>query len=119
MVEYGLFLKVGRRYVRISSQKYPKATAVRVFQSPLLAYCGFGACLRPFKESDLYADIQLVPSYGRDYSTAEEVKADWESDKDFTIVGRTAQCNKSDHLRYGDGNVALVFFDSRSKVTRV
>ena len=28
----------------------------------------------------------LVPAYGRDYTSAKAVKADWEAGKDFTIV---------------------------------
>lgn len=27
----------------------------------------------------------LVPSYGRDYKSQKEVRADWNADKDFTI----------------------------------
>jgi hypothetical protein len=30
--------------------------------------------------------MTLTPSYGRDYKSAKEVKADWDANKDFTIA---------------------------------
>lgn len=30
--------------------------------------------------------LVVVPAYGRTYASAAEVKADWEADKDFTIM---------------------------------
>jgi hypothetical protein len=30
--------------------------------------------------------MTLTPSYGRDYKSEKEVKADWEANKDFTIA---------------------------------
>lgn len=41
--------------------------------------------------------ITLTPAYGRDYKFAKDVKADWESNKDFIIhrhSGRTTYFNK-------------------------
>lgn len=118
MREYGLFLKVEKRYVRISKMGFPKAQAVRVFQSALLNYTmmGFNISLRPIKDTDLVSELRLVPSYGRDYKTPEEVLVDWESNKDFTVMGASVQCNKADAKI---GNCALVFYDDRSKVTRI
>ena len=31
--------------------------------------------------------VTLVPAYGRDFKTAKEVKAAWESGKDFQVCG--------------------------------
>lgn len=45
--------------------------------------------------------LTLVPSYGRDYKSAEAVKADWDANKDFTIQDMSSpwdgkQINKQD-----------------------
>ena len=31
-------------------------------------------------------DLELTPAYGRDYTSAKAVKADWEAGKDFKIA---------------------------------
>ena len=109
---WSLYLKVERRYVRISESSYTKATAVRVFQTALLGFTmqGYNVSLQKVKDSDKWADVMLVPSYGRSYESAEQVEADWESGKDFTVKGKTAQCNKADAKQYCKGNCVLVFF---------
>lgn len=30
--------------------------------------------------------VEVVPAYGRDYKSQAEVKADWNANKDFTVV---------------------------------
>lgn len=45
--------------------------------------------------------MHLVPSYGRDYRSAKDVKADWDANKDFTITDISSphngrQINKQD-----------------------
>ncbi len=49
---YGLFIKVGRRWVRLYPKiALPKETAIRVFQSMLIHFSLTGKCveLRPIK----------------------------------------------------------------------
>lgn len=49
--------------------------------------------------------VSCVPAYGRDYETAEQVKADWEASKDFRVQDLLAHgyVNKDDK----PGNVVL------------
>lgn len=44
--------------------------------------------------------IEVVPAYGRDYTSQKAVKADWNADKDFKIPGGP-YLNKADAEREG------------------
>ena len=64
--------------------------------------------------------LTLVPAYGRDYKTAKEVKADWESGKDFKICcflhpNDGAYINKQD----GSGQTFIIRFNRLAKVVKV
>jgi hypothetical protein len=64
------------------------------------------------------AFITCVPSYGRDYKTAKEVKADYAEGKDFTICDMSCpddgrKINKQDAQRGGD--TLHVYFCRRTK----
>lgn len=50
--------------------------------------------------------LTVVPAYGRDYTSAKAVKADWEAGKDFQICDMSCQndgayINKEDASREG------------------
>lgn len=45
--------------------------------------------------------IEVVPAYGRDYTTAKAVKADWKAGKDFKDTASGAYVNKADAERLG------------------
>jgi len=58
--------------------------------------------------------IEVVPAYGRDYSSQKAVQADWDADKDFSVTegGRFgSKVNRADAkaeglkviVRYGKG----------------
>ena len=34
----------------------------------------------------MFNQLDIIPAYGRDYKSIAEVKADWESGKDFQII---------------------------------
>lgn len=61
----------------------------------------------------------LMPAYGRDYRTADEVKQAFEGGKDFVLVSHMQEtyCNKEDliaqgasgvNIRYRNGNYIAV-----------
>lgn len=56
------------------------------------------------------ADLLLVGAYGRDYKSLAAAKADWEADKDFTVVASGQKVNKSDWDQFGDGSQVWVRF---------
>jgi len=48
--------------------------------------------------------ITLAPFYGRDYKSKAEILADWDADKDFTVLGlggHGSATNKSDSIELG------------------
>lgn len=53
--------------------------------------------------------LTLSPAYGRDYKSAKEVKADWESGKDFDVQSMFASgyINKADALAQGIKSVNI------------
>lgn len=56
-------------------------------------------------------EVNLVPAYGRDYKTEEEVKRDWESGKDFLIrdIGQGIWDSKYTSIRDWKGYVRIRF----------
>ena len=51
-------------------------------------------------------NLTITPAYGRDYTTAEAAKADWEANKDFQIASVNspncgAYINKADAALFG------------------
>ncbi len=52
--------------------------------------------------------IRITSAYGRKYSSAEIVRQDWESDKDFLIDGG-GYINRSDWVKYNKCLDSIVF----------
>jgi hypothetical protein len=53
---------------------------------------------------DTITTITLTPFFGRDYKSKAELLADWNSDKDFTVLGLGGHgmaTNKSDSIDLG------------------
>lgn len=64
--------------------------------------------------------MELVPSYGRDYKTAKEVKTAWEEGKDFTIAATGQQINKADAANYGvPGGQVLIRYKGLTNLTAI
>lgn len=59
--------------------------------------------------------IEVSPAYGRDYTTAKAVKADWKAGKDFQDLASGSYVNKEDAERL-DLNVTIRYANLR-KVT--
>ena len=65
--------------------------------------------------------LTVVPSYGRDYTSAKAVKADWDAGKDFTISDMSSrwdgsQINNADHPA---GTVINIRYARLAKTTQV
>lgn len=119
MVQYGFFFKIGRRWVRIGVQAFPKPQAIRVFQDALLGWIEFNASLRPIRGNELQATLIAKPAYGRDYKSEEAVLKDWEENKDFINhwpKTRGTYCNKQDLQSYGNGHAVILFSNCHKAV---
>lgn len=46
------------------------------------------------------AQILVVGAYGRDYTSLAKAKADWNDDRDFSMVNSNQKINKSDADRF-------------------
>lgn len=44
--------------------------------------------------------VEVVPAYGRDYTSQKQIQADWDANKDFKIT-TGGYVNKSDAQRFG------------------
>jgi hypothetical protein len=62
--------------------------------------------------------LEVVPAYGRDYKSQKEVKADWESGKDFHDPFCGSYLNKADALSVA-GLKVIVRYNSGQKVVAV
>ncbi len=53
--------------------------------------------------------LTVIPAYGRDYASKEEVLADWNADKDFESqnYGASGYINKSGAKEYGIVEVTI------------
>lgn len=67
--------------------------------------------------------LEAMPAYGRDYTSAKAVKADWDNEKDFQIVtigehyGRYINkpqltADMALEIRYQNGRKVIVFYGS-------
>jgi hypothetical protein len=45
--------------------------------------------------------IEVIPAYGRDYTTAKAAKADWNADLDFKETFTETYINKSQAMKMG------------------
>lgn len=55
------------------------------------------------------SSLTLVPSYGRDYSSADYVKKAWNANQDFRIVGdRSAYVNKQQAAQLKEDGIVEV-----------
>lgn len=57
----------------------------------------------------------LIPAYGRSYDTMEEIKAAWESGKDFHMYGYSGYCSVRDLDALRNECSTLTIIDVRSK----
>ena len=53
--------------------------------------------------------IRITAAYGRNYSSAEIVRQDWESDKGFRMLDGGGYINRSDWVKYNKGLDSVVF----------
>lgn len=53
--------------------------------------------------------IRVTAAYGRNYSSAEIVRHDWESDKDFRMLDGGGYINRSDWEKYNKKLDSVVF----------
>jgi hypothetical protein len=51
----------------------------------------------------------LIPAYGRDYTSAEAVKADYAADKDFALNPAGPYTNRADLIRLGVKTVTIYY----------
>lgn len=57
---------------------------------------------------------ELLPAYGRDYTTGKAVKSDWEANKDFIFAASGQYVNKQ---QVEKGKTVLLRYARRTKVT--
>lgn len=61
-------------------------------------------------------NLILVPAYGRDYKTEEELhKAFWEDEKDFKFAGTSTYCS----IRDFSNEYLTIRYDGLSKTTSI
>jgi hypothetical protein len=58
-------------------------------------------------------EVNLVPAYGRDYSTSEQAKKDWEGGKDFLIrdIGQGRDDGRYTSMRDWPGKYVRIRFN--------
>lgn len=66
--------------------------------------------------------LSVIPAYGRDYSSAAAVKADWDAGKDFRVYDLSSHwdgsyLNKAAELP--EGTKVMVRYNKHTRVTRV
>ncbi len=65
--------------------------------------------------------MELLPAYGRDYKSKEDVLAAWHSNKDFVVANAGGSyINKEDLVAHGD-NVTVIElrYDGRRRVIAI
>lgn len=111
---YALFYQVGKRHFRVSESTYVKETAVRVFQDMLLNGLKWRASLRPALDTPVWHVV--TGAFGRTYTTAAAAIVDWESGKDFYMLGgRYCSCRDNINvlIRLNDTQLTLVPMEAR------
>ena len=66
-------------------------------------------------------EVNLVPAYGRDYTTPEQVKKDWEANKDFRIadIGQGREDGRYTSKRDWEGKWVRIRFSHLQQITIV
>lgn len=60
--------------------------------------------------------LTIKPAYGRKYTTAEAVKADWNGGKDFQILGAGSYINNQDADAFGVRSVTIQYGNKRTTI---
>ncbi len=64
--------------------------------------------------------ISVTPAYGRDYTRAEDVKADWQAEKDFLLNDPTSRWDgKPINRQHLVGQVVVVRYGNGKKTVQV
>lgn len=69
----------------------------------------------------MFGVLPLRPAYGRDYKTEDQLKADWELDKDF-MCASGQYINKSDFERIKELNgikIISFYYFHETKITTI
>lgn len=73
---------------------------------------------RPPQQQQQQTRLTLVPSYGRDYKTRDDVEAAWAAGKDFTICD-VSSCYNCAQISNRDATIGMILNIRYKRLTRV